>query len=320
MILLALLLSTATAPPPPSVLAPYIKEGRFDPGDFGWMRGRFADATPLAKAEWSKVNTWLTACTKAGGEALKRDLQAAGIADPKVNPQPYKDEYCGAVMTPTLADEELKSFAVFQAALAETQPVVVAVIWTTQLAEQHARARENTLRAKLLARPIGEQILRQAMDIGEKEGPALSSLARKIAQSLIWSAVRSRDQANTTWLKSVVTNEGWPTIGKVGERAADAAWLLVQHADEDPIFQLRVLRLMEPLLASGEVSKGNYAYLYDRVMLKIAGKQRYATQMMCRDGSMEPQPIEDASKVDRLRREAGLEPLAEYRKNFTAKC
>ncbi len=41
---------------------------------------------------------------------------------------------------------------------------------------------------------------------------------------------------------------------------------------------------MEPLILSGEVSKGDYAYLYDRVMLKISGKQRYGTQAMCLDG------------------------------------
>jgi hypothetical protein len=35
---------------------------------------------------------------------------------------------------------------------------------------------------------------------------------------------------------------------------------------------------MEPLVAQGEVTKQNYAYLYDRIMLKLAGKQRYATQ------------------------------------------
>src|SRR3546814_4825245 len=72
--------------------------------------------------------------------------------------------------------------------------------------------------------------------------------------------------------------KGWPTISAVGEKASHAAWLLAQHADDDPALQVRALRLMEPLAKAGEASKSNYAYLYDLVMLKLAGKQRYATQ------------------------------------------
>ncbi len=76
--------------------------------------------------------------------------------------------------------------------------------------------------------------------------------------------------------------------------------------------QLQALRLMEALLRSGEVSKQNYAYLYDRVMLKISGKQRYATQATCRSGRLVPQPIENEARIAALRGEAGLEPLADY--------
>jgi hypothetical protein len=103
-------------------------------------------------------------------------------------------------------------------------------------------------------------------------------------QSRLGAAMTARDHANTEWLKGIVAERGWPTISQVGEEAAFNAWLLVQHADHDPLFQLRSLRLMEPLVAQGEVTKQNYAYLYDRIMLKLAGKQRYATQVMCRDG------------------------------------
>jgi beta-glucosidase len=46
---------------------------------------------------------------------------------------------------------------------------------------------------------------------------------------------------------------------------------LVQHADDDPVFQLKMLRLMEPLAAGGQVSPRNYALLYDRVMLQMVG-------------------------------------------------
>ena len=52
--------------------------------------------------------------------------------------------------------------------------------------------------------------------------------------------------------------------------------------------------------------------LYDRVMLKITGKQRYATQAMCDNGQRVYQPLEDEKTVDRLRVEVGLSPVAGY--------
>ncbi|TAD72001.1 MAG: hypothetical protein EAY70_13740, partial [Sphingomonadales bacterium] len=98
------------------------------------------------------------------------------------------------------------------------------------------------------------------------------------------------------------------------------AWLLVQHADHDPAFQLEVLRLMEPLLAAKEVSPGNYAYLYDRITLKLTGKQRFATQFWCMDGTMQPRLLEQPDQIDELLAAMELEPLDEYRQFFRPTC
>ena len=113
------------------------------------------------------------------------------------------------------------------------------------------------------------------------------------------------------WLKAAVARDGWPTESAYGQGPPFQAWLLAQHADHDPLFQLEVLRLMEPLAERGEVSKSNLAYLHDRIMLKLTGKQRYGTQYHCVDGQRRPRPLEDEAAVDRLRREAGMETLAE---------
>ena len=75
---------------------------------------------------------------------------------------------------------------------------------------------------------------------------------------------------------------------------------------------------MAPLVPSGEVSRSDYAYLYDRVMLKVAGRQRYATQLMCLDGKRVAQPLENEHSVDRLRAEMGLDPFASYLKSADA--
>lgn len=122
-----------------------------------------------------------------------------------------------------------------------------------------------------------------------------------------------RDHANTQWLKGVVAEHGWPLMSQVGQDASTAAWLLVQHADADPLFQLEALHLMEPLFERGEVAPQNYAYLHDRIMLKLTGRQRYGTQAWCgAQGELEAQPLEEETHVDALRAEVGLQPLAEY--------
>src|SRR5262245_20457116 len=60
-----------------------------------------------------------------------------------------------------------------------------------------------------------------------------------------WEAV---DRACTKRMKEIVDEVGWPVAAKVGKLAANDAWLLVQHADQDPDFQRRCLKLIEPLL------------------------------------------------------------------------
>ena len=81
---------------------------------------------------------------------------------------------------------------------------------------------------------------------------------------------------NTARMKEIVATFGWPTISKYGEQAAHAAWLLVQHADEDPQFQEKVLALMKDL--PEEVSKQDVAYLEDRVRVNTGRPTLYGTQ------------------------------------------
>jgi hypothetical protein len=112
-------------------------------------------------------------------------------------------------------------------------------------------------------------------------------------------------------LKEIVAKHGWPTETLVGEHGASAAWLLVHHAESDREFQLRVLRLMEPLVAKQEASGQLYAYLYDRTHKP----QRYGTQGSCAGpGSWQPREIEDPKNVDARRANIGLAPakLIEY--------
>ena len=121
------------------------------------------------------------------------------------------------------------------------------------------------------------------------------------------------DAANQKRLKEIVARHGWPTYSMVGQDAADAAWLIVQHSDSDKDFQLKVLDMMGRLVKQGEASAKLYAYLYDRTH----APQRYGTQGSCVSRQeWQPYEIEDIAGVDGRRRELGMPPLAEYAKLF----
>src|SRR3546814_20659268 len=113
----------------------------------------------------------------------------------------------------------------------------------------------------------------------DESDPPLPARLKPLFDYLGWTMVAGEDRKNREKLRGYMAEKGWPTISAVGEKASHAAWLLAQHADDDPALQVRALRLMEPLATAGEASKSNYAYLYDRVMLKMAGKQSDETPL-----------------------------------------
>lgn len=117
------------------------------------------------------------------------------------------------------------------------------------------------------------------------------------------------DSANQSRLRAIVKEFGWPTQPMVGAKASEGAWLIAQHADNDPAFQRTTLATITPLSERGLVPKAHVAYLYDR----ISRPQRFGTQGACiGKGKWEPREIADAALVEERRKAMDLEPLAEY--------
>jgi hypothetical protein len=121
------------------------------------------------------------------------------------------------------------------------------------------------------------------------------------------------DTARTERLKEIIEEYGWPTIDLVGKDGADAAWTIAQHSDLDPAFQETALELLRAAAEDGQASWGNVAYLEDRVAVAKGEPQTYGTQMGCGPNGPKPAtPLKDPERVDELRAEAGLDPLADY--------
>jgi hypothetical protein len=312
-VLMALALCGATDPPPPPELAAYVEDGRFEPGDHGWARGAFAGATPEEVTAYRKATDWAAGCRKAARDEAVVELAAMGIDAPDLEENYFALTHCPVVLP---RFDLTRPFAEFEAALREARPVAETYIAAARLAQQRALGNAGSYGEALTARTLEEQMLRLAMNWGREpltDVPRLSADAEQALQGLLTAATSRSDAANTEWLKARVAEDGWPTISAVGEKGAMAAWLLTQHADADPVFQARALRLMEPLLAQGEVSRQNYAYLYDRIMLKLTGKQRYGSQWGACEGSVRPlRPLEDKARLAELRAEMGMPTIEEY--------
>jgi hypothetical protein len=129
------------------------------------------------------------------------------------------------------------------------------------------------------------------------------------------------DRERQERLVEIIEEYGWPTFSMVGREGATAAWVIAQHSDLDVAFQKRALRLMRPLVKSGEADGSEFAYLQDRVLTNDGKKQRYGTQIRCGpDGGVPATPIVDAENVDERRAAVGLGPLDEYMAEIDEIC
>jgi hypothetical protein len=140
--------------------------------------------------------------------------------------------------------------------------------------------------------------------------------AELLAEGVLFDGYQPRmaevHQRNAQRLAAIMRDVGWPGRSVVGTRAADAAWLVLQHAIGDPSVMRRGLELVRVSAATGDVDPIQVAMLEDRIRTFSGLPQRYGTQFdWDEDGVMNPRPIEDAEHVDERRRAIGLPPLAE---------
>jgi hypothetical protein len=305
----------------PLALVPYIIDGELKTDDFGWMRGAFDGATEKQKADWQMLSEWLGTCGVADRNVIIAKLAAMGVQTELKESGMTGSAVCVAVQPFQFLKGQTKSWDEFSANEAKAREVFQIYQYGAKIAAQnmpYEKAWGSGDTWDLLARTVFEQVYRRGFSWqSDTKAPKLDPAIIPYLNAHFQNAVYGEDSKNTAFLKNYVAEKGWPTISKVGERASGNAWLLVQHADHDPAFQLKALRLMEPLAAKGEVSKANYAYLYDRIMLKLSGKQRFGTQLSgCEGSEYKLRPLENEKQLTELRLQYELKPISEYRKSM----
>ncbi len=133
-----------------------------------------------------------------------------------------------------------------------------------------------------------------------------------------FAEIGRQDLKNQAQLKAMMSSSGWFTRRKYGRKAALGAWLVADHAVNDPALMRTVLARLRPLARAGGFEGRQHAILYDRIAVMFDHRpQRYGTQVECRSGEWRPLPVEDPARLDDRRRTAGFrEGKAVYLKTF----
>lgn len=181
------------------------------------------------------------------------------------------------------------------------------VVWQTPT--QPAIPKNTQLRQELLAMmKVDQDARKKLVELMKKRNLENHDDTKLILNSEVLKELNEIDARNLKRMKEIITAHGWPGKSLVGQDGASAAWLLVQHCDQDRPFQKKCLELLERI-QEGEIEKRHLAYLTDRVLIGEKKKQIYGTQL---DNTGNPLPMEEADKVDERRKQMGMETLGEY--------
>ena len=118
-------------------------------------------------------------------------------------------------------------------------------------------------------------------------------------------------RANASRLRQIIAVFGWPGASLVGPDGAQAAWRIALHAISEPSFMRQCRDLLSAATESGDAPRWQFAILDDRIRVYEGRPQRYGTQLRHGAGGLEPHPIENESRVNSMRMQAGLPPLAQ---------
>ncbi len=117
-------------------------------------------------------------------------------------------------------------------------------------------------------------------------------------------------EENTVLLKEFIEENGWPSREKFGDDVCSAAWLIAQHSDHDPLFQLQCLLLIIANIdMNDKESMQDVAFLADRILINMKQKQVFGTQL---NGNFTVPEVLDINNLNILREKFGLEPIEDY--------
>ena len=124
---------------------------------------------------------------------------------------------------------------------------------------------------------------------------------------------------NAARLAAIIEEHGWPGKSLVGEDGARAAWLVAQHAINNPPFMRKCLSLLRKAGQEDEAPLWQAAILEDRIRMYKGRPQVYGTQFQPnKNGELVPYAVENPEGVNNRRKEVGLNSLEERMRELRA--
>jgi hypothetical protein len=150
---------------------------------------------------------------------------------------------------------------------------------------------------------LDQKIRKQISEAMQSNTPLPSSIFQKMEEV---------DSSNQAWLKMKLDIYGWPEKSKIGEKAARAVFLVIQHTDLPDIE--KYYPQLHSLAESGEASKVHAAMMLDRMLMYQGKKQVYGTQassLLRSDGSFVIWPVENPERINEKRKTVGFPDTVE---------
>ena len=117
-------------------------------------------------------------------------------------------------------------------------------------------------------------------------------------------------RSNSSRLRQIIAVFGWPGTALVGEKGAKAAWRIALHSISEPPFMRQCRDLIDAASQQSDVPRWQFAIIDDRIRVYEGRPQRYGTQLRPGLNGLEPYPLENESRINSMRMQAGLPPLA----------
>ena len=199
----------------------------------------------------------------------------------------------------------------------QTESVIIALCnkdWESDIIEcknkNKAIVENTTLQNELLIMFVNDQAARGNLmkDIIEKYEIDTNQISNK--------GLNYIDNYNTSRLKEIVLEYGFPTGKLIGKDAMSGVFFIIQHSNELD-WQKANFPKIKSAVSNGYLEGQKYAMLYDRIQMNSGLKQKYGTQLdKIDETTYRLYDLENEQELDRRRMEIGLFPFSMYKQIY----
>ncbi len=125
-----------------------------------------------------------------------------------------------------------------------------------------------------------------------------------------WRGMRILDSLHFLQIAPIVEKHGWISLWTTSQKASSGLYLVIQHTTNLDV-QKKYLLLLKDAGKRGIARKSDAAFLEDRILNREHKPQIYGTQYDydTKKGYYVIEPVQDRSKVNALRKKAGMKPI-----------